>query len=97
MALDRSQQTWPDSEVINLGGDEEMKKHNPKTMREDTRTTHGITCYCESCCATAEDWYEWRSPDGIHASGPRYWTVEDALMDEELARADGLTVLHHQT
>ena len=64
----------------------------------DTRTQHSQTrhCYCETCCATAADWYEWRSIDDQQASGARYWTVTDALRDKDAAIADGLPRLVHQ-
>lgn len=63
------------------------------------RKTHADpACYCEECCATASAWYEWRNglEDGSSASGSRYWTIADAMLDIYAARADGLTILVHQ-
>ena len=62
----------------------------------DTRYKHGFTCYCESCCETAQDWYEWRNVTDDNASGSRYWSAQDAMADAELAGLDGLTRLVHQ-
>ena len=50
-------------------------------------------CYCEKCCDTATEWWEWRSIDGETASGSRYWTKDHALADQGAARSDGLPVL----
>lgn len=61
----------------------------------DTRTLHGMKCYCEQCCYSALDWWEWRSRDDSNASGSRYWTKEDALADMANALADGLPILCH--
>ena len=63
----------------------------------DTRHTHGFECYCESCCATAANWYEWRSTDKTVASGSRYWTQADARLDREAARLDELPILVHMS
>ena len=64
----------------------------------DTRTIHSVTldCYCEQCCRTAVDWYEWRSSDQLNASGSRYWTADHARQDRASAQEDGLTLLVHQ-
>ena len=65
---------------------------------QDTRRSHSeeLECYCNVCCATAIDWYEWRDPTNKYASGARYWTIEDALRVMNGAFEDGLTVLVHQ-
>ena len=64
----------------------------------DTRLEHSehLECYCEQCCDTAADWYEWQDPSGQNASGSRYWTREHALADQNKAIANGLTVLIQQ-
>lgn len=54
-----------------------------------------LTCYCEKCCDTANEWWEWRDESGENASGSRYWTKADAMADKALAAKDGLTVLNH--
>jgi hypothetical protein len=75
---------------------------------EDTRAEHAqrlraetgddrAQCYCDECCETAKDWWEWRSEDGAMASGARYWTEWEARLDAQDAADDGLPILTHRS
>ena len=62
----------------------------------DTRTAHGYSCYCDTCCDTATDWFEWRSASGNPTDiSSRYWLMCDAIADKGLALSEGLTRLFY--
>lgn len=62
---------------------------------KDTRLEHGKSCYCNDCCDTAEDWYEWRLPNGDVALGARFWLRKDAIAERSIASEEGPITLVH--
>lgn len=66
-----------------------IERRHKMSMSKDMRTVHGMECYCEECCATALDWYEWRNRTDDNVSGPRYWTREHAIADRVPALGQG--------